>query len=96
VELPHVEAVDVPPIVQHHKAMKTLSEIEKAAEKLSSEQKRELILIQFLSARRQRESHAPLDGTTLIRPWISTYPAWIWSYVDSSTVLRVSLLSSTQ
>ena len=43
--------------VQHHRDMKTLSEIEKAVEKLSSEQKQELI--EFLSALLQQESKGP-------------------------------------
>jgi len=51
------EAVDVLSFVQHHRAMKTLSDIEKAVEKLSSEQKQELI--EFLSALLQRESEGP-------------------------------------
>ena len=51
------EAVDVRAFVQHHSAMKTLSEIEKAVEKLSSDQKQELI--EFLSALLQRESKGP-------------------------------------
>jgi hypothetical protein len=49
--------VDVFAFVQHHRAMKTLSDIEKAVEKLSSEQKQELI--EFLSALLQRESKGP-------------------------------------
>jgi hypothetical protein len=51
------EAVDVLAVVQHHRDMTTLSEIEKAVEKLSSEQKQELI--EFLSSLLQREFKGP-------------------------------------
>src|SRR5437867_13446354 len=70
--------VDVSALVKHHWDMSTLAEIEKAAEKLSSQQKQELI--QFLSALLQSESNGralrnlpPAERAADLKQWAASH-----------------------
>jgi len=68
----------VPARVKHHWVMSTLAEIEKAAEKLSSQQKQELI--QFLSALLRTESNGralrnlpPAERAADLKRWAASH-----------------------
>ena len=68
----------MPARVKHHWVMSTLAEIEKAAEKLSSQQKQELI--QFLSALLRTESNGralrnlpPAERAADLKRWAASH-----------------------
>ena len=68
----------MPARVKHHWVMSTLAEIEKAAEKLSSQQKQELI--QFLSALLRTESNGralrnlpPAERAAYLKRWAASH-----------------------
>ena len=70
--------VDVSALVKHHWDMSTLADIEKAVEKLSSQQKQELI--QFLSALLRAESNGrairslpPAEGAEDLKRWAASH-----------------------
>lgn len=70
--------VDAPALVKHHLTMSTLEEIEKAAGKLSPQQKQELM--QFLVAQLRSESNGralrnlpPAERAADLRRWAASH-----------------------
>jgi hypothetical protein len=53
--------VDAPALAKHHSTMSTLAEIKKAAEKLSPQQKQELMLFLGAKLREERNGQFPRD-----------------------------------